>query len=91
LPESTGLGNLSAADTHHRKLPMNSLQAAAAGQTRRNKKLLADARYLGERVTSKVLPLQIDVAHTADLSQDQVDALEALQIEAARTSIGSLA
>ncbi|HJP29183.1 MAG TPA: thiamine pyrophosphate-dependent enzyme [Candidatus Latescibacteria bacterium] len=70
---------------------MNSLQAAAAGQTRRNKKLLADARYLGERVTSKVLPLQIDVAHTADLSQDQVDALEALQIEAARTSIGSLA
>ena len=41
---------------------MNSIQVAASGQARRNKKLLADAKYLGTRITSKVLPLQIDVA-----------------------------
>ncbi len=70
---------------------MNSIQAAITGQARRNRKLLNDAKHLGERITSKVLPLQIDVAHATDLSQDQIDALEALQIEAARTAIGSLA
>lgn len=70
---------------------MNSLQAATAGQTRRNKKLLADASYLADSITSNVLPLQLDVAHAASLTQDQVDGLEALQIEAARTAIGSLA
>ncbi len=70
---------------------MNSIQAAASGQARRNKKLLADAKYLGTRITSKVLPLQIDVAHATSLSQDQIDGLEALQTEAARTSIKSLA
>ena len=70
---------------------MNSIQVAASGQARRNKKLLADAKYLGTRITSKVLPLQIDVAHATSLSQDQIDGLEALQTEAARTSIKSLA
>ena len=70
---------------------MNSIQAATSGQARRNRKLLADAKYLGERITSKVLPLQIDVAYTTELSQDQIHGLEALQIEAARTAIGSLA
>ena len=70
---------------------MNSIQAAAAGQARRNKKLLADASYLGDKITSTVLPLQVDVAHATSLSQDQIDGLEALQIEAARTAIGSLA
>jgi transketolase N-terminal domain/subunit/transketolase C-terminal domain/subunit len=70
---------------------MNSIQAATSGQIRRNRKLLADAKYLGERITSKVLPLQIDVAYTTHLSQDQIHGLEALQIEAARTAIESLA
>jgi transketolase N-terminal domain/subunit/transketolase C-terminal domain/subunit len=70
---------------------MNSIQAATSGQARRNRKLLAEAKCLGERITSKVLPLQIDVAFTTDLSQDQIDGLEALQIEAARTAIGALA
>ena len=68
---------------------MNSIQAATSGQIRRNRKLLADAKYLGERITSKVLPLQIDVAYTTHLSQDQIHGLEALQIEAARTAIGA--
>ena len=55
---------------------MNSIQAAITGQARRNRKLLNDTKYLGERITSKVLPLQIDVAHATDLSQDQIDALD---------------
>jgi transketolase N-terminal domain/subunit/transketolase C-terminal domain/subunit len=70
---------------------MNSIQAAASGQVRRNKKLLDDAKYLGASITSKVLPLQIDVAYATELSQDQIDGIEALQVEAARTAIQSLA
>ncbi|MDA0335855.1 MAG: hypothetical protein O2782_11865 [bacterium] len=70
---------------------MNSIHAATTGQARRNKKLLAEAKYLGDSITSKVLPLQVDIAHATDLSQDQIDALEALQIDAARTAIGALA
>ena len=70
---------------------MNSIQAAVAGQARRNKKLLSEARYLGDSITSQVLPLHIDIATAAALTQEQVDALEGLQIEAARTAVGSLA
>jgi transketolase N-terminal domain/subunit/transketolase C-terminal domain/subunit len=70
---------------------MNSIQAAAAGQARRNKKLVDNAKYLGAKVTSQVVPLQIDIARASELTQDQVDGLVGLQIEAARTAISSLA
>ena len=70
---------------------MNSIHAAAAGQARRNQKLLREAAYLGDKVTSKVLPLQVDIAAEAALTPAQVDGIEALQIEAARTAISSLA
>lgn len=70
---------------------MHSIQAAVTGQSRRNKKLLADAKYLGSSVTSSVVPLQIDIANTTGLTQDQVDGLTALQVDAARTAISSLA
>ena len=70
---------------------MNSIQAAVSGQARRNRKLLSGARYLGQSVDSTVLPLTVDVASAKELTRAQVDALEGLQIEAARTAIRSLA
>jgi transketolase N-terminal domain/subunit/transketolase C-terminal domain/subunit len=70
---------------------MNSIQAAVSGQARRNRKLVTSAKYLGDSITSKVLPLQVEIAHATDLSQDQIDALEGLQVQAARTAISSLA
>ena len=46
-----------------------SMYAALAGQKRRNEKLLKDARYLGQRVRSQVLPLQVDIAKDKALSE----------------------
>ena len=71
-----------------------SIYAALAGQKRRNEKLLKDARYLGQRVRSQVLPLQVDIAKDKALSKAQIDALVGLQIASAQTAIrscGSLA
>ena len=67
-----------------------SMYAALAGQRRRNEKLLKDARYLGQRVRSQVLPLQLDIAKDKALSKAQIDALGGLQIAAAQTAIRSL-
>ncbi len=67
-----------------------SIDTALAGQKRRNDKLLKDARYLGQRVRSQVLPLQVDIAKDKALSKAQVDALGGLQIAAAHTAIRSL-
>ncbi len=68
-----------------------AIKAALVGQQRRNDKLLRDARYLGQRVRSQALPLQVDIARDKTLTPAQVDALGALQIEAAQTAIRSLA
>ena len=67
-----------------------SMYAALAGQKRRNEKLLKDARYLGQRVRSQVLPLQVDIAKDKALSKAQIDALVGLQIASAQTAIRSL-
>ena len=67
-----------------------SMYAALAGQKRRNEKLLKDARYLGQRVRSQVLPLQVDIAKDKALSTAQIDALGGLQVAAAQTAIRSL-
>ena len=42
-------------------------------------------------VTSQVLPLNIDIASTDALDDKQIASLQALEIEAARISISSLA
>ena len=42
-------------------------------------------------VTSQVLPLSIDIAGTDALGENQIATLQALEIEAARISISSLA
>ncbi|MBT7596933.1 MAG: hypothetical protein HN559_18670 [Gemmatimonadetes bacterium] len=68
---------------------MNSLQSATSAQARRNRKLLSEASYLGERINSRVLPLDIDIA--GPLTTQQRDALAGLGVEAASTAISSLA
>jgi transketolase N-terminal domain/subunit/transketolase C-terminal domain/subunit len=60
-------------------------------QQQRNQTLLDAARYLDERVVSKPLPFFIDIAQQESLTADQLHLLEALQIEAARIALRSLA
>ena len=69
---------------------MNCIQAGTQSQERRNSKLLRKASYLGQKVRSEVLPLHFDVTTQVGLTTDHVDALEGLQIAAARTAVRSL-
>ena len=70
---------------------MSELQHATTQQEHRNRTLLDGSRYLSETVTSEVLPLHIDIRHTETLTETQVNIFTALQIEAARTAVRSLA
>ena len=70
---------------------MRGIEAAQTGQRQRNKELLGGVRYLGEKVDSEVLPLTVDIGKQQALQQEQIDALEGLQIDAAATAIRSLA
>ncbi|MDE2809395.1 MAG: hypothetical protein OXN90_13340, partial [Gemmatimonadota bacterium] len=65
---------------------MRGIEAAQTGQQQRNKELLGGVRYLGEKVHSEVLPLTVDIGNQQALLQEQIDALEGLQIEAAATA-----
>ena len=70
---------------------MSVLQHATTLQEDRNRTLLDGSRYLSDIVTSEVLPLQIDIRQTETLTETQVNIFTALQIEAARTAVRSLA
>ena len=70
---------------------MRGIEAAQTGQRQRNKELLGGVRYLGEKVHSEVLPLTVDIGNRQALQQEQIAALEGLQIEAAAIAIRSLA
>ena len=69
----------------------NYSQAALKSQQDRNDQLIADSKYMRSSVTSQVLPLQIDMGGTYALDNKQIATLQALEIEAARISISSLA
>ena len=69
----------------------NYSQAALKAQQDRNDQLIADSKYMRSSVTSQVLPLQIDMGGTDALDNKQIATLQALEIEAARISISSLA
>ncbi len=59
-------------------------------QQQRNSALLAGAKYMRPRIESQVLPFSLDMkAHK--LTPDQLHALQALELEAARIAIRSLA
>ncbi len=70
---------------------MKGIKAVAAQQQERNQALLDQVRYLGFSITSQVLPLQVDISTAEKLTAEQEQTLQALQIEAARTAIRSLA
>jgi len=69
----------------------NYSQAAWKAQQDRNDRLIAEAKYMRPSVTSQVLPLRVDVGGTEALDDKQIATLQALEIEAARISISSLA
>ncbi len=56
-------------------------------QVQRNRLLQDRARYLGEELTSSVLPLRLNIQKTEQINAFQIRSIEALQIEAARTAI----
>ncbi|NOZ20385.1 MAG: hypothetical protein GXP25_04770 [Planctomycetes bacterium] len=60
-------------------------------QQARNNALIEGSVYMKDRAVSEVLPLHIDIQSTEALADDQKLALQALEIEAARTAIKSLA
>lgn len=66
------------------------MKAVLMGQKRRNNRLLQKNEFLGTRVRSEVLPLQVDISRDKSLAKSQVDGLYGLQKEAARTAIRSL-
>ena len=70
---------------------MIGIQAGIEDQEKRNKQLLARARYLDDEVSSEVLPLHVEIGSRDSLDDDEVHALEGLEIEAARTAIRSVA
>ena len=70
---------------------MKDMQTAVDEQQVRNQDLLAGTRLLGSRATSEVLPLRVDLGRADALTDEQLQAYQALQIDAARIAIRSLA
>ncbi len=69
---------------------MKGLEACWAAQRQTNHTLLEGARYLSTQVESQVLPLRLDLDRAA-LSEAEIQGLQGLEIEAARTAISALA
>lgn len=67
------------------------MDKAWEAQQERNRLLVDESLYMHDTVRSEVLPLQLDIAATGALTDDQALAIEALEIESARTAIRSLA
>ena len=57
---------------------MKGIQAGSVGQQQRNEELLAGVRYLGPRITSRVLPLHVDIRQAESLKAEQEQARYAL-------------
>ena len=70
---------------------MSNLGNLTGQQEARNQALLGGTKFLGDRITSEVLPLQIDIATTDVLGKTDNLALTALQIDAATVAVRSLA
>ncbi len=64
-----------------------TLQSRWDAQQDRNRQLLAQSPYLGREMVSEVLPVHFDIDATPALAREQVLALEALGIEAARIAL----
>ncbi|MEW6360255.1 MAG: thiamine pyrophosphate-dependent enzyme [Planctomycetota bacterium] len=60
-------------------------------QQARNEALIQGSVYMKDRIVSDVLPLHIDIKNTKSLRKKERLAIEALEIQAARTAVKSLA
>ena len=69
----------------------NHFANAIRQQRERNRSLLDGCTYLKDEVTSRALPLYIDIARETALSADQSAGLEAIGIDAARIALSALA
>lgn len=70
---------------------MRNWRQAADAQAKRNQDLLDDSRYMKPSVTSQVLDFSLDLRAAANLSDDQAHLLTALEKDAARIALRSLA
>ena len=70
---------------------MKTKFSPAARQQEHNQKLLADSLYMRREVVSTVPPFALDVEQIPRLSADDVALFEAMQIDAARLAIESVA
>ena len=62
-----------------------------SSQAERNKNLLAKSRLLSPEITSEIIPFHIDINGSSSLTNDELNSLELLQIDAARIATASLA
>lgn len=60
-------------------------------QQSRNSDLVNRSEYLGQKITSSVIPFHLDITQSGPLSEGQKNTLHALEIFAARTAISSVA
>ncbi|MDA0710700.1 MAG: thiamine pyrophosphate-dependent enzyme, partial [bacterium] len=70
---------------------MSNLGDLTREQLARNRALLKSTKFLGSAITSEALSLHLDIAAMETLSETDNLVLGALQVEAARTAIRSLA
>ncbi len=70
---------------------MSNLDHALRSQQERNIALIGKSHYMRDEVKSEVLPLTIDISRQAELSDDDVAALDAVAIDGAKVAIKSLA
>lgn len=69
---------------------MNNKDILRSRQEKVNSRLLQNSAYMREEIKSEVLPFRIDIRATSGLDDEQVQILQALEIEAAKTAILSL-
>lgn len=69
---------------------MSYVNTLTASQTARNQALLGASNYMRDRVESKVLPFSVDLSADA-LTAEQKTTISALEKDAARIALGSLA
>ncbi|MCH2665459.1 thiamine pyrophosphate-dependent enzyme, partial [bacterium] len=70
---------------------MQNAQEALERQHNRNRELIEGSRYMRSSVTSEVIDFQLDLRSDNGLTESDVHLLRALEKDAAKTALGSLA
>jgi transketolase len=74
-----------------RAIMSNFEQSFLEEQQKRNENLIDGARYIGDKIESKVIPFFIDIKEVKHLSAQNIEIVTALEKSAARTAIKTLA